>query len=80
MEGIYWCPKCAKEKREERAWAFYNSPEEKARRAAVGAAKRPIDETYKGSLRMREPYKPGSKPSVIDEPGKGSLRMREPYK
>ena len=39
-----------------------------------------MDEPGKGSLRMRESYKPGSKPSVIDEPYKGSLRAREPYK
>ena len=40
MAGIYWCPKCAREKREERSRASYNSPEEKARQAAVRAAGR----------------------------------------
>ena len=59
MAGIYWCErlKCAREKREERAAVFYASHAEQARQAAVRAAKRPIDETYKGSLRAREPYK-----------------------
>ena len=40
MAGIYWCPKCAREKREERSRAFYNSPEEKARQAAQGRERR----------------------------------------
>ena len=41
---------------------------------------RPIDEPYKGSLRMREPRKLDWRSNVVDEPYKGSLRMREPYK
>ena len=41
---------------------------------------RPIDEPGKGSLRMREPYKPDWRSNVVDEPYKGSLRMRKPYK
>ena len=64
MAGIYWCAPCAREKREERSAVFYASHAEQARQAAaraaqaaVRAAKRPIDEPYKGSLRMREPYK-----------------------
>ena len=38
---------------------------------------RPMDDPGKGSLRMREPYKPNPRASVIDEPYKVSLRMRE---
>ena len=41
---------------------------------------RPIDDPGKGSLRMREPYKPDWRSNVVDEPYKGSLRMRKPYK
>lgn len=55
MAGIYWCQKCAREKREERAKAFYDSPEEQARRAAADAAPRSdtglIDKPFTGRLR-----------------------------
>ena len=54
MAGIYWCGQCAREKREERAGAFYDAPEEQARRAAPRSDTGLIDKPFTGRLTARK--------------------------